>query len=87
VGEIKKAGGKLKGYHGRKLYQAFEVDGNRYEVVRAFSLTTGPKSASRRVYGLVLLHLCCAKLLLHYSCAVFLNLIASCEPFTVVSLV
>ena len=38
VGEIiKKAGGKLKGDKGRKMYQAFDVDGNRYEVVRPFS--------------------------------------------------
>jgi hypothetical protein len=42
VGEIiKRAGGKLKGDKGRKMYQAFEVDGNRYEVVRAFSLIPG----------------------------------------------
>lgn len=65
VGELKKAGGKLKGDKGRKLYQAFEVDGNRYEVVRTFSLTTGLQLASRRVYELVLLHLCRAKLPLH----------------------
>lgn len=41
VGEfIKKPGGKLKGDKGRKMYQAFEVDGNRYDVVRAFSLAS-----------------------------------------------
>lgn len=59
VGEIKKAGGKVKGDKGRKLYQAFEVDGNRYEVVRAFSLTPGLQSAIRRVYDPGLPHLCC----------------------------
>lgn len=53
VGEItKKTGGKLKGDKGRKTYQAFEVDGNRYEVVRAFTLIPGPQSVTSRVCGL-----------------------------------
>lgn len=87
VGEIKKAGGKLKGDKGRKLYQAFEVEGSRYEVVRAFSLTTGPYSASREVYELVLLQFCRAKLPMHWCYAVLMDLISRCESHSVMNMI
>ncbi|KAG0614610.1 hypothetical protein M758_6G190200 [Ceratodon purpureus] len=49
VGEvIKKAGGKLKGDKGRKMYQAFEVDGNRYDVDDPVLVT--PERTSQKPY-------------------------------------
>lgn len=49
VGEItKKTGGKLKGDKGRKTYQAFEVDGNRYEVDDPVLVT--PERPSQKPY-------------------------------------